>query len=217
MVRRAHRSVHRVFADAVSVCAKNSGQRKVGDPTAAAERYAADVAIEIISGNPHGEPIKAWVLERGHEMEAQARMIYEARTGAFVTEAGICVDDEGFGYSTDGLVEDDGLIEIKSPIDSMKILAMWQSGDVSEYMHQMQGGMWITGRKWCDFIMYVPDLHAVGKDLFIKRIYRDEEFIDGMAEQLAKFWKLVQANVAILRGEHWPIYYGEAAIIAEGK
>jgi hypothetical protein len=188
------------FADAISRCSRKSGARDVGDPTAAAERYAADLAIERVSGMPHGEPPKAWVLERGHQMEAAARMHYEARTGSFVTEAGICVTDDGlFGYSTDGLVDDDGLIEIKSPIDSAKILHILATGDTSEYDHQMQGGMWITGRKWCDFIMYVPDLAAVGKDLYVQRVLRDDGFIDEMVERLAKFDALVAANVAILR------------------
>lgn len=188
------------FADAISVCQKKSAARDPGDPTAVAERYAADLAIERISGQQHGEPPKAWVLDRGHEMEAAARRIYEGRTGAFVTEAGICVTDDGvFGYSTDGLVDDDGLIEIKAPIDSTKILAMWQSGDVSEYIHQMQGGMWITGRQWCDFIMYVPDLANVGKDLFVKRIYRDDVFIADMAARLAKFNDMVGLFEGVLR------------------
>lgn len=209
---RSGRITASCFAEAISRCQKKSGARNVGDPTAAAERYAADLAIERISGQQHGEPPKAWVLERGHEMEAAARMHYEARTGSFVTEAGICVTDDGiFGYSTDGLVDDDGLIEIKSPIDSAKILAMWQTGDTSEYDHQMQGGMWITGRKWCDFIMYVPDLASVGKDLYIKRILRDDAFIDEMVGRLVEFEKLVEANVAILRATHEPIYFGVAA------
>lgn len=188
------------FFDAISVMTRKSGDRIAGDPTAAAERYAADIAIELISGKPHGEPPKAWILERGHTMEAAARMIYEARTGAFVTEAGICKTDDGlFGYSTDGLVDNDGLIEIKAPIDSTKILAMWQTGDVSEYMHQMQGGMWITGRKWCDFIMYVPDLANASKDLFVKRIYRDEEFIDAMVLELMRFQGMIAANAAVFK------------------
>lgn len=172
----------------------------VADHSDEAKRYAADIAIELISGKPHGEPVKAWVLERGHVMEAAARMTYEARTGAYVTEAGICKTDDGlFGYSTDGLVDDDGLIEIKAPIDSSKIMAIWLTGDVSEYMHQMQGGMWITGRKWCDFIMYVPDLAPIGKDLYVQRINRDDEFIDTMVGQLMKFQALIEANVAILK------------------
>lgn len=169
-------------------------------PSDEARRYAADIAIERISMKPHGEPVKAWVLERGHVMEAAARMIYEARTGAFVTEAGICKTDCGtFGYSSDGLVDADGLIEIKAPIDSEKIMAMLLTGDVSEYIHQMQGGMWITGRKWCDFIMYVPDLEPVGKHLYIKRIDRDDEFIDAMVKDLHRFQLIADSYEAILR------------------
>lgn len=188
------------FADAVSVCTRKSGERNVGDPTAVAERYAADLAIERISGKPYGEPAKAWVLDRGHEMEAHARRFYEARTGSFVTESGICIDDAGhFAYSSDGLVDDDGLIEIKAPIDSLKLLAMWQTGDTSEYDHQMQGGMWITGRKWCDFIMYAPDLANVGKDLYVKRIFRDEAFIDAMVARLVEFEHIVVANENLFR------------------
>lgn len=165
-----------------------------------AKRYAADLSLERISRQPHGEPPKTWVLERGHTMEEAARRLYEARTKSYVTEAGICLtDDEIFGYSTDGLVDDDGLIEIKAPVDSIKIRNMWLTGDTSEYDHQMQGGMWITGRKWCDFIMYVPDLAAVGKDLYIKRVLRDDAFIDAMVQQLFEFEKLVSENEALWR------------------
>jgi exodeoxyribonuclease (lambda-induced) len=182
------------FAEAISTTSRASGTRKAGDPSAAAERYAADLALERISGQPHGEPPKAWVLDRGHEMEAIARRLYEGRTGAFVTEAGICLtDDEIFGYSTDGLVDDDGLIEIKAPIDSTKIHHILTTGDLSEYLHQMQGGMWITGRKWTDFIMFVPDLEAVGRDLYVQRVLRDDEFIDRMVGQLVRFDDMVRA------------------------
>lgn len=169
-------------------------------PSDTAKRYAADLAIERISGQPHGEPPKAWVLERGHEMEARARMLYEARSGAFVTEAGICLDESMvFGYSSDGLVDDDGLIEIKAPIDSIKIMEMWARGDTSEYNHQIQGGLWLTGRKWLDFIMYVPDLAAASKDLYVKRIMRDEAFIDDMVSKLSKFDEMVQEYEAVFR------------------
>jgi len=175
---------------------------KTTDFSDEAKRYAADLAIERISGKPHGEPIKAWVLERGHKIEIEARMNYEAHTGAFVTEAGICVSDEGiFGYSTDGLVDDDGLIEIKGPIDSAKIMAMWRTSDVSEYLHQMMGGKWITGRKWCDFIMFVPDLAPVGKQMFVKRIFRDESFIDNMVGRLSLFDSLVSGYESVLRSD----------------
>ena len=66
-------------------------------------------------------------------------------------------------------------------------------------IHQMQGGMWVTGRKWCDFIMYVPDLASVGKDLFVKRIYRDDDFINDMVEQLMGFRANVLAMESFFR------------------
>ncbi|PRC92631.1 lambda exonuclease family protein [Solimicrobium silvestre] len=164
-----------------------------------AKRYASDLAIERISGHMYGIPPKAWVLNRGHEMEVHARRLYEGRTGAFVTEAGICVDENRFGYSTDGLVDNDGLIEIKSPIDSIKIEQMLITGDVSEYIHQMQGGMWLTNRKWCDFIMYVPDLESVEIELYVKRILRDDAFIDEMVVKLGRFSNLVAQKEAFFR------------------
>jgi exodeoxyribonuclease (lambda-induced) len=175
------------FGEAISRMSRTSGKRKAGDPTAASDKYAADLAIERISGKPYGAPPKAWVLDRGHEMEALARMHYEARTESLVTEAGLVLTENRlFGYSTDGVVGDDGLIEIKAPIDSLKIIEV-MDGDLSEYQHQMQGGMWITGRKWCDFIMYVPDLRNAGKDLYVKRVMRDDAFIDAMVLELAAF------------------------------
>jgi hypothetical protein len=162
------------------------------EPSDTGHRYAADIAIERISQMPYGEPPKTWLLERGHELEDRARIVYESRTGFLVEESGVALtDDRKFGYSTDGMPED-GLIEIKCPIDSVKIANMWRTGDVSDYMHQMQGGMWITGRNWCDFIMYVPDLANVGKELFVKRIHRDDAFIDDMVEKLLGFERLVQ-------------------------
>lgn len=165
-----------------------------------AKRYAADTAIERISGKPFGEPAKTWLLERGHKMEREARMVYEERTKSFVTEAGLCVlDDAPFAYSTDGLVDDDGLIEVKAPIAGDKIIGMWTDGDVSEYEPQCQGGLWITNRKWCDLLMYCPDLGACGKDLFVKRIFRDEEFIDDMVRHLARFQAMVSSYEAVLR------------------
>lgn len=170
------------------------------EPSDTAKRYAADLAFERINGGPFQEPANAWALERGHEMEALARMHYEARTQAFVTEAGLCIDaDDVFAYSSDGLVDNDGLIEIKSPIDSIKIMDMWRTGDVSEYLCQIQGGLWLTARKYCDFIMYAPMLKNVGKDLYVKRILRDDDFIDKMAAQLADFEGLVKQYEAILR------------------
>lgn len=162
----------------------------VGEPSMGSNLYLGATAIERISGLAQGEPPKAWVLARGHEMEERARVAYEDRFGFMVMESGlVTTDDSLFGYSTDGFVDDDGFVEIKSPVDANKINAMLLTGDVSEYIHQIQGGLWITGRKWCDFIMYVPGLELAGCDLYVKRIFRDEEFIDAMVKDLLDFNK----------------------------
>ncbi len=158
-------------------------------PSDVSETLATNLAIERISGKPYGIPVKAWVLERGHEEEANGRRMYEAQTGEMVYESGLVMtDDRKFGYSTDGFVNHDGMIEAKSPINSLKILRMLQTGDVTEYLHQIQGGLWITGRIWCDLLMPVPDLSY----LFVKRIFRDENFIDSMVEKLIKFDRRVE-------------------------
>jgi exodeoxyribonuclease (lambda-induced) len=193
----------------VSVLKRASGDKVAGEPTAAADKLAADIAMERISMKPYGEPPKAWVLERGHIMEARARICYESRTGLLAEESGVVkTDDDWFGYSTDGEVDADGLIEIKCPVDTLKIAAMFATGDISEYEHQIQGGMWITGRKWCDFIMYVPDLESVGNDLYVKRIYRDEAFIETLESGLLKFRSRVMQAESNFRRPQCQIFQG---------
>jgi exodeoxyribonuclease (lambda-induced) len=139
-------------------------------------------------------------MKRGQEMEPMARMEYEAQTGNFASESGIVLTyDRLFGYSTDGLVGDDGLIEIKSLVSAIGVLEMWRDRDLSEYMHQIQGGLWLTGRKWCDFVMYAPQLEPVGKQLFRMRVERDDKFIDEMVKKLLDFSDIVNENEHILR------------------
>lgn len=199
-----------MFSTAVAKLQRDSGERKKGDFTATSDKYAADTAIEIISGKPYGEPPKAWTLQRGHDLEPLARAAYEALTGEIAEEAGFTVTDDGaYGYSTDGMVEPrffqdrilsaTGIIEIKCPVDSQKILEIWAKGDLSEYEHQMQGGMWITGAQWCDFIMYVPDLASVGKDVYVKRVPRNEKFIAQLETDLLAFHRRVKVIEATLR------------------
>ncbi len=181
------------FRDAVELTAK-------GKPTAKSTLYGAQVALERISGMPCDEVFNSWQMRRGTELEPMARMEYEARTGNLATESGVVLtDDRMFGYSTDGELNEDGIIEIKCLASAIGVLEMWRDRDLSEYMHQIQGGMWVTGRKYCDFVMYAPQLAPVGKQLFLQRIERDDNFIDAMVEQLVAFSRTVSENEAILR------------------
>jgi hypothetical protein len=183
------------FADAISTL-------KDGSPSQASKDYAYRVAVERIYGETTEDTFVTWEMRRGTELEPYARIAYEARTGNLAQESGVVLTDDGlFGYSTDGLVDDDGLIEIKSPNSARKLVEMWETGDLSEYEHQIQGGMWITGRKWCDFIMYAPQLEPVGKHLYIKRIERDDNFIEAMESKLWEFARRVQSHVDNLKKE----------------
>lgn len=174
--------------------------KKGGEPTQKSILYSAQVAIERISGEPCDENFNSWQMRRGTEIEPDARMEYESVTGNLAQESGVVLtDDRRFGYSTDGFVGDDGCIEIKCLVGALAVLEMWRDQDLSEYMHQIQGGLWITGRKWCDFVMYAPQLKSVGKQLYYRRVQRDDNMIEVMERQLLVFEKTVSANEAILR------------------
>lgn len=179
----------------------------VGEPSDASNKLAIATAIERISGQPYGDIGGSFfATERGHEGEAFARMRYEERRQIIVDESGLVLtDDRLFGYSTDGFVDNDGLIEVKVPLNALKVLHIIETGDLSEYMHQMQGGMWVTGRKWCDFLMGIPDLAALnnGNELYIQRVYRDDDFIEKLevdlwshAARVRRFEKLLRTPFA---------------------
>lgn len=114
-------------------------------------------------------------MQRGNELEPLARQAYQEETFNIVEQCGFITSDCGnFGYSPDGLVGDDGLIEIKCPLAKTHFGYILDNKCPSDYYAQVQGGLFITGRKWCDFISYHPDFK---QSLFILRVERDEEFI----------------------------------------
>jgi hypothetical protein len=72
---------------------------------------------------------------------------------------------------------------------------------MSEYMHQIQGGLWITGRRWADFVMYCPQLEAIGKQIYYRRVQRDESFIEQLERDLVDFERLVSDTEMMLRAK----------------
>lgn len=100
---------------------------------------------------------------RGQEDEIEARLVY-AKHYAEVEEIGFITNDEwGFtiGYSPDGLVGDDGLIEIKSRRQKYQIETITSQKMPDDYAIQVQTGLLVSGRKWCDFVSYSGGLHMV--------------------------------------------------------
>lgn len=176
-----------------------SGPSK-GEFAAAAGDYAFRLAVERISGQPLDEGFETWAMRRGHELEPAARLEHELAIGVVVQPAGfVTTDDNLFGASADGLIGEDGGAEYKCLVDPSRLRRVLISGDISEFMDQIQGGMWITGRTWWDFCLYCPALESIGLQLWHRRVERDDNYIDQMEMDLIAFERLVTENETELR------------------
>ena len=168
---------------------------KGGQPSKACIGYAMDVARERVGGHAPSKFQNA-AMRTGTEQEPFARAMYEARTGHMVDEAGFYLSDDAvFGLSPDGLVDDDGVIEIKTMVGSDTLFTAVADGDVSAYMDQCLGYLWLLGRQWVDLTLWCPDLNH----MVIKRITRDEDAIEALEADLLAFAKLVQSYEDTLR------------------
>ena len=127
-------------------------------------------------------------MQWGTEQEPFARAAYEAHTGVIVEETGFHSHPtiEAAGASPDGLVGEDGLVEIKCPNTATHIDTLLDEFIPIKYFCQMQMQMVCTGRKWCDFVSFDPRMPE-GAQLFVQRLNRDEEFVIKMEEEIRKF------------------------------
>lgn len=121
--------------------------------------------------------------ERGHELEEQARSLYELETEQTVKQVGFIEHSEYIGCSPDGLVGEDGGLEVKC-LDYLAFfehLLERENAIDSKYIWQIQMNLLITGRKWWDYLAYYPDYK---KPLFIYRFEPDKEKIEKLKEGL---------------------------------
>ena len=154
---------------------------KSGALSAAADLYAMDVARERLGGMAEATYVNA-AMRFGTEQEPFARAAYDA--------AGfICTDDRKFGCSVDGLVDDEGMIEVKTMVSSKTLFKAVVERDISEYIDQVNGGMWLLGRKWCDVILWAPDLPH--QQLTVIRINRDDDSMNELEFDLLDFERIV--------------------------
>lgn len=148
-------------------------------PSTSRARLITKLAIERITGEAQSM-FQNEAMRRGNDLEPFARAGYEAETGALVQTCGLALhDDMAFvGASVDGMVDDDGLVEIKCPDNQDKHVNNLRDGaHAHEYRWQIQGQLWVTGRQWCDAVSYDPRFPD-GLQLAIKRVARDNDVID---------------------------------------
>lgn len=155
-----------------------------GEPSKQREKYMYQLAAEAITGCKE-ESFQSAAMTRGIEMEAEARQFYELTRNVEVEQVGFCLDDSGlFGASPDGLIEDDGLIEIKSPQSQTCVSYLLKGGLDVDYFQQTQGQLLVTGRKYVDLISYYPLLRPL-----VIRVVRDEKFLKALRVELEVFCK----------------------------
>ena len=158
--------------------------------------YACQVALERITHQPADTTFENWQMREGHVQEPIARSAYERRTGNLVDEVGaFATDDDLFLYSPDGLIDDDGLLEVKSLFSPERIMTIVGNGDTSDFEDQCMFGLWLTGRQWIDLVVWVPAL----EHMVIKRITRDEDAIEALEADLMDFSRLVTQYETALR------------------
>lgn len=153
--------------------------------------YAMDLARERCGGKAPDVYQNA-AMRAGTEQEPIARAAYERRTGALVEPVGFFKTDDGlFGLSPDGLIDDDGVLEIKTMVSSDTFFTAVVNKDLSEYVDQCNGYLWLLGRQWVDLVLWAPDMAELGMALTIHRIARDEAAIEKLEADLMAFAKTV--------------------------
>ena len=165
-----------------------------GKRSTQADGYLNKLVAEILTGkSDQQEPNEA--MARGTELEPEARAYYEL-IGGTVEEVGFCLHEDGFGCSPDGLVGSQGLLEIKCPLAHTHVEYLRENALPGLYVPQVQGQLLVTGREWCDFLSYHPDM----KPLLI-RVERDEKFIQTLHEALLEIVSEIKKCVQQLRRE----------------
>lgn len=169
---------------AVLAMSKPTKTNPIPKPLKARDDLIWTIATERIQGYQESG-MSSYSLQWGIDAESFAREAYEIKTGEFVDEIAFITHPllPNFGISPDGLIGVDGGIEIKCPKSPQIHLQRFLNGVPEEYVPQLQGFLWVTGRKWIDFVSYDPNTKEQFK-LLIIRVERDEQFIDNLASEV---------------------------------
>lgn len=168
-------------------------------PSASRANYMAELIAERLTGT-QGERFTNAAMQWGTDNEEAARQQYAFQTENDVITCGFVQHPaiEMSGASPDGLIGDDGLVEIKCPNTATHIDTLLGSKVPDKYVVQMLWQMACTGRKWCDFVSFDPRLPADMR-LFIRRVYFDAERVAEMEREVIDFLNEVETKIAELQ------------------
>jgi putative phage-type endonuclease len=167
--------------------------------SASRANYMAELIVERLTGAPT-ESYQNSAMIWGTNTEPLARAAYEVREGALVEEVGFVPHPtiEAAGCSPDGLVGEDGLIEIKCPNTATHIEYLLDGNAPSKYIPQMQWQMACTGSQWVDFVSFDPRMPE-DMQYAVYRVNRDNELIEKLEQEVEKFLAELDDKVEALK------------------
>lgn len=180
----------RLTASSMGKVMANYG-KAFGEP---ARKLAVQIAVEQITGEHQSSNYSNEHMERGHEQEPLARMLYEEEMFCTVDNGGFFGSDF-LGCSPDNLVGSDGVIEIKSVIASVHFANIRRANVDPAYKWQCFANVKFTARAWLDFVSYCADF-PVGKRLYVYRLYAKDltEQFNQLDTRIAEFKQLVDTT-----------------------
>lgn len=164
--------------------------------------YMADLIAERLTGTV-AEGFTNAAMQWGTEKEPDARAAYEFMTDREVVQVGFVVHPaiEASGCSPDGLVGDDGMVEIKCPNTATHLDTLLGGTVPDKYLKQMQWQMRCCERAWCDFVSYDPRLPA-RMQLFVQRVNRDDSMLAEIEREVLAFLSELESKLAALSGKY---------------
>ena len=170
--------------------------------SASRDNYMAQLICERLTGQ-QGESFTNAAMTHGTETEPLARSAYENRRSLLVKEVGFINHPriEMSGASPDGLVADDGLVEIKCPNTATHIDTLLSQKVPTKYITQMQWQMLCCQRKWCDFVSFDNRLPE-NLQLFIQEVEFDPEYCAMLEKEVSQFLAELDSKVAKLKEKY---------------
>lgn len=162
--------------------------------------YQEDIIDEIMGVPDFRDTDQPW-FQHGKDWEPEARGLYEWETGFEVEEVGVEVhpDYDFISCSPDGEISKDGGLEIKSHKSLVEHKKSIRVGIPSKHKPQVQSSLWITGRKWWDFVSFYKNTSIGKRDIYIYRVTPDSKYIKRIEKACLKFWDEIKEELNEIR------------------
>jgi putative phage-type endonuclease len=179
---------------------RSKADKEAGRLSATAETYMLALIGEYLTGLP-SDDYQSPAMKWGTEWEAEARDVYAEMMDCDVDTTGFVHHSTipRVGASPDGLIGTDGLVEIKCPFGTKEHVRTALSQEVPEqYVAQVQGQLWVTGRRYLHFVSYDPRVKDTGLRLIVVPVERDDEFIARLESSVVRFVKVLLQAIQTL-------------------